>query len=178
VSGFYDVGPVRKVAINLFYGWGYNFYRRENQLRADDQMVRAKACWLLGQARAAVERAQSDYRRVHLPPPTRAQPFPDPEAMANAQALERLSAALGALEGQVRNQPVPENDRMTQRYRAEAATLERLALADQDLVGRAELLRSRVEGGSGESMLQDLPLLNEGLELLRASLAERAQLVV
>jgi hypothetical protein len=35
--------------------------------------------------------------------------------------LERL---IGAPEGQIRAQPVPENDRMTQRYRNEAATLQ------------------------------------------------------
>ena len=45
-TGFYDVGPLRQVAINLFYGWGYNFYREENQLRADDQLIRSKAAWL------------------------------------------------------------------------------------------------------------------------------------
>lgn len=178
MSGFYDVGPVRQIAINLFYGWGYDFYRRENQLRADDQTVRAKACWLLGQARATVEEAQSDYRRSHLPQPTRAKPFPDSTAMANAQALERLSARIGALEGQVRNQPVPENDRMTQRYRTEAATLETLATVDQDLIGRAELLRERVQGRGGQALVDDLPTLDEGLDLLRASLAERARLLL
>jgi hypothetical protein len=178
VSGFYDVGPVRQVAINLFYGWGYNFYRRENQLRADDQLVRAKACWLLDQARTAVARAESEYRRAHMPPPTRAQPFPPAEALAGAQALERLSAALGALEGQVRSQPVPENDRMTERHREEAPTLERLALADQDLIGRAEVLRARLDGQSGEAMLQDMAAVSEGLELIRSGLTERARLLL
>jgi len=32
-------------------------------------------------------------------------------------ALERLGREVGALEGLIRHQPVPENDRMTQRYR-------------------------------------------------------------
>ena len=49
-SGFYDAGLLRQLATNLFYGWGYNFYRLENQLRADDQLVRTKAASLLGMA--------------------------------------------------------------------------------------------------------------------------------
>ena len=32
-SAFYNVDALEKVAINLFYGWGYNFYRQENQMR-------------------------------------------------------------------------------------------------------------------------------------------------
>jgi len=60
---FYDQGSLQKVAINLFYGWGYNFYRLENQLRADDQLIRRKASELLGQANAILSQAESDYRR-------------------------------------------------------------------------------------------------------------------
>ena len=41
-SSFYDAGTLRQIATNLFHGWGYNFYRAENQLRADDQLVRAR----------------------------------------------------------------------------------------------------------------------------------------
>ena len=70
-SAFYDAGELKQVAINLFHGWGYNFYRSENQLRADDLMIRAKVGWLLGLARASVERAESAYRREFLPPPSR-----------------------------------------------------------------------------------------------------------
>ena len=57
MSNFDDLDALEKIAVNLFYGWGYNFYRLENQLRADDLTVRAKVGWLLGQARAAVETA-------------------------------------------------------------------------------------------------------------------------
>ena len=117
MSRFYEAGPLAQVGINLFYGYGYNFYRQENQLRADDQRVRQMACSLLGRARAAVDEAESRYRRENIAPPTRANPFPDPAIVANAQALERLGRDVGGLEGLIRHQPVPENDRMTQRYR-------------------------------------------------------------
>ncbi len=54
-DAFDDLEALEKIAVNLFYGWGYNFYRVENQLRADDLTVRAKVGWLLGQARESVE---------------------------------------------------------------------------------------------------------------------------
>ncbi len=65
---FYDAGALRQVATNLFYGWGYNFYRVENQLRADDQLVRNKAAWLLGIAMAGVDAAEQANTGVNSSP--------------------------------------------------------------------------------------------------------------
>lgn len=176
-SDFYNAGVIKQLAINLFNGWGYNFYRQENQLRADDLMVRAKVSALLGAARSSVETVQSDYRREHLPPPTRAQPYPDPQAMANAQALERLSTALGALEGQIRALPVPENDRMTQRFRNEADTLVKLIRCDEQLVGQAEMLRATLADKTAEEILAEKDLGDEGLKALGETVRERRKLL-
>jgi len=178
VSGFYDVGPLAEVAVNLFHGWGYNFYRAENQLRADDQLVRSKVGQLLGFAQADVVAAETTYRRTMIPPPTRAQPFPDAAAVAGAQALERLGNEIGALIGRVQAQPVPTNDRMTQRYRNEADTLEFLRDHDRVLVGQAALLRSMVEGRSGSDLLDPAANLAQGLAAIRRSLEERASALV
>ena len=134
-TDFYDLDELEKIAVNLFYGWGYNFYRLENQLRTDDLTIRAKVGWLLGSARASVETAESAYRRERLPEPTREKPRPDAGAVAGAQMLERLSKEIGSLEGRIRAQPAPENDRMTQRYRHEAATLQHLRDCDMELAG-------------------------------------------
>jgi hypothetical protein len=98
ISGFYDAGVLRQTSINLFYGWGYNFYRVENQLCADDQLVRSKAAGLLGLAMASVSQAEAEYRRKFLPSPTRAKPFPDHAAIEAAQQLEQLARGIGALE--------------------------------------------------------------------------------
>src|ERR1700677_2957249 len=95
---FYDAGVIRQIATNLFYGWGYNFYRLENQLRADDQLVRAKAGGLLGAAAGGGQAAESNYRREFLPAPTRGKPFPDAAAVAGAQQLERLFKSISAIE--------------------------------------------------------------------------------
>ncbi len=171
---FNEPGPLRHLAINLFNGWGYNFYRKENQLRADDQLIRSKAAWLLGVAGASLAAAEADYRRERIPTPTRAHPYPDPAAVAGAQALERLGKAVSALVNRIGAQPVPENDRMTQRYRFEAATLAALAGRDEVLVGQCELLRARVEGRDGAWILGNLADLETGVAAIEATLRDRA----
>ena len=173
MSRFYDAGPLAQVGINLFYGYGYNFYRHENQLRADDQRVRQMACTLLGRARAGVDQAEASYRRDNIKPPTRANPFPDAAVVANAQALERLGRAVGALEGQIRHQPVPENDRMNQRYRAEGNTLAALADKDAVLVGQADLLRSMLEGAAGDAILANKREIETGIAAITTTLRDR-----
>jgi hypothetical protein len=177
-DSFYDAGVLRQIATNLFYGWGYNFYRKENQLRADDQMVRSKAASLLGEAMAGVSAAESEYRREHLPPPTRAKPFPDAEAVASAQKLERLAKEIGAVEAALQHQPAPENDRMTQRYRQEAPTLEKLIGFDERLVGQCELLRKAVSGADGLAILKTMSDLEAGLEAIRETLRNREQVLL
>jgi hypothetical protein len=172
-GGFYDAGPLRQIATNLFYGWGYNFYRLENQLRSDDQLVRSKAAELLGIAAAGVSTAESDYRREFLPPPTRAKPFPDAAAVASAQRLERLARGISGLEQVIHQQPVPENDRMSQRFREEAATLKNLMQFDEQLVGRCDLLRSMVHAQDATSILKNLPELEGGLRAIQETLEGR-----
>jgi hypothetical protein len=172
-SAFYNAGALRQVATNLFYGWGYNFYRVENQLRADDQLVRTKAAWLLGLAMASVSTAETEFRREFLPAPTRAKPFPDAEAVASAQRLEQLAREIGALEAFIHQQPVPENDRITQRYRLEAPTLKTLIGYDEQLVGQCELLRSMVDKQNGSALLKSLPDLETGLGAIRETLRVR-----
>nr|WP_294512933.1 hypothetical protein [uncultured Rhodopila sp.] len=176
-SVFYDAAGLDRVAINLFYGWGYNFYRQENQLRADDLLIREKAGFLLGQSRAMLEAGQSAYRRGHLPPPSRAHPLPPPEAIEAARALEELSNAVGALEGTIRALPVPENDRMTQRYRQEAGTLSLLAACDQRLIGLAEALRATLDGRDHDWMLANRATIREALRLIQGQVRERQALL-
>jgi len=170
---FYDAGVVRQLATNLFYGWGYNFYRLENQLRADDQLVRAKAGWLLGVAAASVQVAESNYRREFLPATSRAKPYPDAAAVAGAQQLERLFASIGAIANRLAELPVPENDRITQRFREEAPTLAALIAQDEQLVGQCELLRSTLDKHDGAWMLERAKEIQTGLEAIEATLLRR-----
>jgi hypothetical protein len=176
-SVFYDVGVLDQLAVNLFYGWGYNFYRLENQLRADDLLVRERVGWLLGQSRAIIESAQSTYRRTFLPPPSRARPLPDPGSIEAARNLENLSARIGELEGVIRALPVPENDRMTQRYRLEAQTLVALGACDTRMAGLAEALRQTLDGRDADWILANQAELRDALGLLGAAVQQRQGLL-
>ena len=131
VPGFYDAGPLQQIAINLFYGWGYNFYRVENQLRADDQLIRSKAAWLLGLAAASLSVAENAYRREFLPRTLPRTSFSRRRRCRHRPGLERMGRDICALEASLHQLPAPENDRMTQRYRQEAQTLQTLINYDQ-----------------------------------------------
>ena len=135
--------------------------------------MRAKVGWLLGLARGGLDAAESAFRRARLGPLTREKPLPDAEAIAGAQTLERLSHAIGALEGKIRALPAPENDRMSELYRGEAATLQRLIASDQQLAGLAETLRRLLDGKGGEWMVEHAAAIEEGLRAIEASLHAR-----
>ncbi|HZQ44123.1 MAG TPA: hypothetical protein VFA99_12785 [Acidobacteriaceae bacterium] len=175
---FYDAGALRQIATNLFYGWGYNFYKKENQLRADDQLVRAKAGLILSNAAASVNAAESEYRREFLPAPSRAKPFPDAAAVSAAQELERLSKDISAIANRLAELPVPESDRMTQRFREEAPTLQALIALDEQLVGQCELLRSTLEKRDGSWMVDQMSEIRGGLEAIDATLMKRQTLLL
>ncbi len=176
-AGFYEAGALGRLATNLFHGWGYNFYRTENQLRADDQMIRARICEILGAARATVAAAETAHRHEHLPPPSRAKPRPDPTALLGAQTLEALGRELGALEGSVRALPVPEADRMTQRFHREAVTLARLAECDEAMVGHAEYVRSLLATLPAPAMLASAEEIRACLTAIRTLVEARAALL-
>lgn len=173
MTGFYDVGALGQIGLNLFHGYGYNFYREENQLRTDDQKVRTLVSELLGRAHKAVSAAEGVFRRERMPAPTRENPFPPAEIVADAKRLEALGVAIGGVEGQVRHAPVPENDRMTQRFREEGETLTALVEKDKLLVGQAETLRAMVADKKPDDILAVLPEIQEGVSAIIATLADR-----
>ncbi|GGA39296.1 hypothetical protein GCM10010981_30690 [Dyella nitratireducens] len=134
----------KQVLSNLFYGWGYNFYRHENQLRADDLLIRSRISDWLGESRAHVAALESTYRRKYLPAPTREHPFPDANAVSQAQALQRIQRDLESMETVIRTAPVPEMDRIHQRHRNEGETLEALVSVDSALVLHVKNLRDAI----------------------------------
>ncbi len=128
-----QAGGIQKLVENLFYGWGYNAYRKENQLRADDLLIRSGLSDLLGQCRESLRQQEMDWRREHLPPPTREHPYPNAESIRVARHLESQQKQVEALEIKIRTAPVPEKDRVWQRHRKEGDTLEKLAQMDQEM---------------------------------------------
>lgn len=178
MSDFYGAGALGQIALNLLNGYGYNFYREENQLRADDQKVRTLVSELLSGAYKAVSAAENTFRRERISAPTRASPFPPAEIVADAKRLELMGQSIGAVEGQVRHAPVPENDRMTQRYRQEVATLAALVEQDKLLVGRAQLLRTAVTGKTPDEILAIREDIAQGVAAIVESLAARRIMVI
>jgi len=73
--------------------------------------------------------------------------------------------------------PVPENDRMTQRYRKEAQTLNALAAHDEQLVGQAETWRMAIDGRDGEWIAANAASLQAGLKAIDETLRQRALLL-
>ncbi len=172
-SEFYAADPVEQAAINLFYGWGYNFYRAENQLRADDLLVRHQVAGLLGEARAAIGDAEAAYRGEHLPPLSREHPRPDPAALKQVRLFEALAAQVAAAASRIRSLPAPANDRIIQRHRAEAETLARLLRADMALTGHAESLRQGVRGQPPGWIVEHVQELQAHLLAIDAALTSR-----
>lgn len=136
-------GPLRQFVVELFYGWGYNAYKTENKLRADDQLVRNEISGWLGQARQFLAEREREFRRDHLAPPTREHPFPDSMAVATVQAMVRAQQTLESLETQIRSAVVPGDDRTWARHRNRDETLAKLRDTDLDLAASTlDLVRS------------------------------------
>ena len=66
---------------------------------------------------------------------------------------------------------------MTQRYRQEAETLQRLIASDQRLVGQAELLRSMLDQKPGAWIVDNMTTLEEGVFAIGETLRERQLLL-
>jgi hypothetical protein len=172
-----DAGTIKQVLSNLFYGWGYNFYRKENQLRADDLLIRGRLSDWLGESRSHLAALEADYRRSHLPPPTRENPMPDPVAVKGAQTLQRIGRDIENIETAIRTAAVPEMDRIHQRHRNEGATLETLVAADTALAQHVKDLRDAIVAITDASLaIEQVPALI-GASQVESSWQQRKQIL-
>ncbi|HEY1790614.1 MAG TPA: hypothetical protein VGJ73_20870 [Verrucomicrobiae bacterium] len=137
--------PLWETWIMLLNGYGYNWYRADNQARADDLLIRQKVSYFLGLAASKLLEAETAYQRKYLPPGTREQPFPPADKVAAHRRLRELRQAILSTEGVVRSLPVPPSDKIWQRHRLELTTLKKLTDADVRLIGAAKLLADEVE---------------------------------
>ncbi len=135
----------------LLTGYGYNFYNKTNQARTDDQLVRERASYNLGQAVMLLAQLRSDYSTRFVPPLTRANPDPPVEAMAQLRAIEAAQQALSSVESHIRAMPVPTQDRTWWRIRQEQNLLEQLLSFDLTLVRDSEQLYQYVAQLTPES---------------------------
>lgn len=141
-------GALRRFIQNLYFGWGYRAYDQDTQQRADDRLLRNGICELLSALHRYLDDRKIAYRSVHLPPPSRAHPFPDPEAVKRVEHIERLQRDVGDLEVAVRNAALPDGDRVWQSHRNLSDLLVQLRELDEclgeQIVTEIQQFRARV----------------------------------
>ncbi|MCQ8279064.1 hypothetical protein NFI95_11465 [Acetobacteraceae bacterium KSS8] len=65
----------------------------------------ASSAELLALLRDRLNRSELEWRRTRLPPPTRANPLPDPDAVRLARMLEECGRKIDRIAGQLRTRP-------------------------------------------------------------------------
>ena len=172
--------PLYETWVMLLHGYGYNFYRKDNQARADDLLVRQSAGHFIGEAAKKLLQVESDYQRRHLPPPTREHPFPPAERLATHRAIREQRQQLLELEAQLRGMPAPPEDKTWMRHRNELDTLKKLLVHDVQFVGAAKLLDEQVAQVQADAPQLDAPLraVREHVELIRQLMEARRQLLL
>jgi hypothetical protein len=171
--------PLYRTWVMLLNGYGYNWYRIDNQLRADDLLIRSRASEHLAAAAAHLRRIEAHYRSVHLPPPTRAQPDHDPVHLAAVRRLRAAADRIVEVDTRIRGAPVPPNDMVWKRHRDELDTLFELSRCDTILVGAAKDLADMtgdlpLDAGLGKKAEQQI---DDQLVMLSAVLARRSELL-
>jgi hypothetical protein len=156
---------------------GVDLYSTAGRLRADDLAVRGWAAEQLARAAQLLAAAGAEYRRVHVPAPTREQPFPPPELLEPAAAARRCAERYTAAAERVRNAPFPPDPKKAWK-RLSGAGAARLLDLDRLLLGQAEYAASCVAGLTADT-LGGLPAeaAAEALAALAATLDQRTAYV-
>jgi hypothetical protein len=171
--------PVYQTWVMLLNGYGYNWYRIDNQLRADDLLVRSRASEHLAAAAGRLREIELHYRRKYLPPPSREQPFADPDRLADARRIRDIGDRVAAIDTRIRGAAVPPNDKIWARHRNEVDTLMRLGQCDVVLVGVANDLLGLVSGLTPDNGIDAAAeaRIDQQLEHIRTALTQRGELL-
>jgi hypothetical protein len=161
-------------------GAGFNWYRNETALQADDLWVRTRAGALLTSAAGRLREIERLFRARHMPAPTREHPFPDPGRAAELRRIEDMRERVTALETKVRGSVMPTADRVSLRHRGNEATLARLLEADTDLIGASHDLEAGLKSVDEGDVLGEpaQSAFSRSLGYIEAALAKRAAILV
>jgi hypothetical protein len=107
-------------------------------LRADDQLVRARAAELLADAAAVVTAVEAAFRAQNVAPPTREHPFPPDDVMRAIRRFDALRRRLHDVSAMMLALETPASDAVWDRLRSERSLLQRLLAADGALMAGAE----------------------------------------
>lgn len=126
--------PIMQKLDLMLLGDGFNFYRAENRLRADDLLVRQKACTPLGDAARRFGELAIEFQNKHIPAPTRDQPYPPADLTAVLRRLTELRSRISNMAARIQGLPAPTQDRIWRRFRSEHGLLEQLLASDVDML--------------------------------------------
>jgi len=173
----HNPNPVVQQIELLLSGYGYNFYSKKNQTRADDLLVRQKAGASLSEAEHALASLQSDYQRLYIPPATRDNPYPPPATLRKLRDFGLLRARVSDLEARVRGMAVPSSDKVWRRYYEEQARLNVLLDFDYRLLTATGKIAEQVGALTAEQCeAQDaLQLLDQPFQQLDDLIRARQQ---
>lgn len=139
-----EPGPAKRLLSNLFYGCGYNFYRFEHELLADDLLIRGKLSQLVHDCRAHLCSLEVAFRREHRAQTGGDYAFLTPAAITTVQALLSAQRDLQAMEASIRSATVPESRHFHGSHREMRGTLEELVMLDGEVVLALVTLRDAV----------------------------------
>ncbi len=138
--------PISQQLHLLLGAYGYNLYDSRNRMRADDLLVRERAAGAVAEAANALRTLRSEYHQRFIPLPTREQPDPPAERMAELATITQIQEKVGDLDTLIRSMPVPTQDRVWERFRREAALLNELLLCDYQLIAPCQALAQQTLG--------------------------------
>jgi hypothetical protein len=145
-------------------------YSQKGRLRADDLLVRERVGRGLGEATAHVRDLISRWRADRVPPSTREQPFPPPEAMEPIRRAERLIRAIDDTSATVRGLPLLNQDKVWDRVRRMG--LDELLQFDWTLVGESDALCEQIRSVAVLDGI-DVPANEARLRAIREVIADR-----
>jgi hypothetical protein len=149
---------------------GSDIYTQKGRLRADDLLVRERACQSLGDAAARIRQLSSQWRTERMPPSTRESPFPPATVMEPLRRGDRLTRAIDDAAAEIRGLPLLAQDKVWNRVRG--IGLEELLQFDWTLVGEADAVAESL-GSAADLAGLDARQLDEHLARLRAVIGER-----
>ncbi len=148
-----DHSRLYRVGVMLLNGYGYNWYRLDNRMRADDLLIRSRASEHLESAAARLCDLEGRYRRKYLPPPTRENPDPEPEHVAAVRQFRAVEERIAEIDTRLRGAAVPPDDKIWLRHRNELYTLQKLGECDAILAASAKELDDYVAGLSEDAAI-------------------------
>lgn len=97
-----DSSRLYRIGVMLLNGYGYNWYRLDNRMRADDMLIRSHASEHLANAAAHLRDVEGHYRRKYLPPPTREHPDPHPQHLAAIRQFRAVQDRVAEVDTRLR----------------------------------------------------------------------------